>query len=89
MIISTFNTTDLILFKLNRRENSKGVNFTAIPENRPKVRFSKMPQNSALLFYNRENFTGVFSRELRSKSWGTILYSLLEPLLSPRTIIRE
>ena len=67
MIISMLNTTEITLLKLNRRENSKGMNFTAIPENRPKVRFSKMLQNSTLSSYDHENFTDVFLREFTIK----------------------
>ena len=67
MIISTFNTAEITILKLNRRENSKGMNFTAIPENRPKVRFSKMLQNSTLSSYDHENVTDVFLREFTIK----------------------
>ena len=42
MEISTLHTTRITLNKLNKTPDCKGMNFRAIPENWPKVKFSKM-----------------------------------------------
>ena len=67
MGISTLHTTRITLNKLNTRPDCKGMNFRAIPENWPKVKFSKILQNSTPSSYCYASFTSVFVGEFPIK----------------------
>ena len=86
MEISTFHITRITLNKLNMRLDCKGMNFRAIPENWPKVKFSKILQNSTPSSYCYANFTGVFVGEfpIKTDSLGHLIQPVVRIAVQPK-----